>query len=73
MCYYYIILLYTVHVGLYAEAVCAFVRGDVCAYVCVRTCMRTYMRIRAGAYTYVRALKYRAVADDATQGWVSRS
>ncbi len=51
MCYYYIILLYTVHV--YAESVCAFVRGDLCAYVCVRTCMRTYMRVCAGAYTYV--------------------
>ena len=42
-----ILLLYTVHV--YAEAVCAFVRGDVCAYV------RACARICAGAYihTYV--------------------
>ena len=32
---YIISLLYTVHI--YAETVCAFVRGD----VCVRTCMRT--------------------------------
>ena len=48
------LLYYTVHV--YAEAVCAFVGGDVCAYVCVRTCMRTIcVYVRAHIRTFVLA------------------
>ena len=53
MYYYYIILSYTVHV--YAEAVCAFVRGDcVCTYVHAHVCVYVRAHIRTCARARVR-------------------